>query len=110
MDDFFNLEEGQIPQAHYFWDANNLFSDLLDKGVVVFLDDVLIYSDTVEKHLELLRKVFERLRKYEFFCKIKKCHFLQESTTFLGFDVSGRGLSIADAKVKSCREWPTPTT
>ena len=43
---------------------NNLFVDLLDKGVVVFLDDILIYSDTLERHLALLRQVFDRLRKH----------------------------------------------
>ena len=43
---------------------NNLFVDLLDRGVVVFLDDVLIYSDSLESHLELLAKVFERFRKF----------------------------------------------
>ena len=55
---------------------NNLFADLLDKGVVVFLDDVLIYSNTLEEHFTLLHKVMERLRKYEFYCKLKKCNFL----------------------------------
>ena len=43
---------------------NNLFVDLLDKGVVVFLDDILIYSTTLEQHLALLRQVFDRLRKH----------------------------------------------
>ena len=43
---------------------NNLFVDLLDRGVVVFLDDVLVYSDSLENHLELLGKVFERFRRF----------------------------------------------
>ena len=89
---------------------NNLFVDLLDKGVVVFLDDILIYSDTLQRHLALLRQVFDRLRKHNFFCKLKKCNFLQTSTTFLGFDVSQEGVSISDKKVKSCIDWPTPTS
>ena len=89
---------------------NNLFVDLLDKGVVVFLDDILIYSATIERHLELLRLVFDRLRKHQFFCKLKKCNFLQTSTTFLGFDVSEEGVAINSKKVKSCRDWPVPTT
>jgi len=89
---------------------NNLFIDLLDKGVVVFLDDILIYSDTLKRHLELLRLVFDRLRRHQFFCKLKKCNFLSTSTTFLGFDVSSDGLSISDKKVKSCKDWPAPKT
>ena len=89
---------------------NNLFSDLLDHGVVVFLDDVLIYSATLEEHLRLLNKVMERLRKFEFYCKLKKCNFLQPNTTFLGFDVSAQSMSISDNKVQSCREWPVLST
>ena len=61
---------------------NILFVDMLDKGVIVFLDDVLIYSTTVEEHFELLEKVFACLRKYKFYCKLKKCSFLQWTTTF----------------------------
>ena len=56
---------------------NNFFADMLDKGVIVFLDDMLIYSTTVEEHFELLEKVFACLRKYKFYCKLKKCSFLQ---------------------------------
>ena len=50
--------------------------DLLDNRVVVFLDDVLIYSTMVEEHFKLLEKVFACLHKYEFYCKLKKCSFL----------------------------------
>ena len=49
---------------------NNLFTDMLDKGVIVFLDDMLIYSTTADKHLKLLEKVFACLRKYKFYCKL----------------------------------------
>ena len=55
---------------------NNLFMDMLDKGVIVFLDDVLIYSTMAEEHFELLEKVFACLHKYKFYCKLKKCSFL----------------------------------
>ena len=89
---------------------NNLFVDMLDKGVIVFLDDVLIYSTMVDKHFELLEKVFACLRKYKFYCKLKKCSFLQWTTTFLGFDIMPEGLQISDAKVQSLKEWPKPTT
>ena len=55
---------------------NNLFIDMLNKGVVVFLHDQLIYSTILEEHFELLEKVFACLNKYEFYCKLKKCSFL----------------------------------
>ena len=89
---------------------NNLFVDLLNKGVVVFLDDVLIYSMTMEGHFELLEKVFTCLYKHEFYCKLKKCSFLRKTTTFLGFDITPEGIYISDAKVWSLKEWPKPTT
>ena len=77
---------------------------MLDQGVVVFLDDMLIYSTMAEEHFELLEKVFARLRKYEFYCKLKKCSFLWWTTTFLGFDITPQGLQISDAKVQSLKE------
>ena len=83
---------------------------MLDKGVIVFLDDMLIYSTMAEKHFKLLEKVFTRLNKYKFYCKLKKCSFLQWTTTFLGFDITPEGLKISDAKVQSLKEWPKPTT
>ena len=89
---------------------NNLFADMLDKGVIVFLDDVVIYSTMVEEHFELLEKMFACLCKYKFYWKLKKCSFLWWITTFLGFDITPEGLKISDAKVWSLKEWPKPTT
>ena len=57
---------------------NNLFADLLDRGVVCFLDDVLIYSESIESHVALLKNVFDRLRAYKYYCKLKKCAFFKE--------------------------------
>ena len=70
---------------------NNLFMDMLEKAVVVFLDDVLIYSTTVEEHFKLLEKVFICLHKHEFYCKLKKCSFLQKTTADLGFNITLEG-------------------
>ena len=55
---------------------NNLFEGMLDKRVIVFLDYVLIYSTTENKHFKLLEKAFACLHKYKFYCKLKKCSFL----------------------------------
>ena len=98
-----------IPKT-FMWMKNNLFMDILDKKVVVFLDDILMYSTMVEEHFELLEKVFTCLCKHEFYCKLKKCSFLQRTTTFLGFFITLEGLKISDAKVKSLEERPKPTT
>ena len=87
--------------ATFIQTMNNLFEDMLDQGIVVFLDDVLIYSTMEEEHFEPLEKVFACLPKYEFYCKLKKCSFLQWTTTFLGFDITPEGLQVSDAKVRS---------
>ena len=89
---------------------NNLLEDMLDKGVVVFFDDVLIYSIIAEEHFTLLEKVFAGLLKYEFYCKLKNYSFLQRTTTFLGFDITPEGLKISDTKVRSLKECLNPTT
>ena len=72
---------------------------MLDKEVVVFLDDVLMYSTIVEEQFKLLEKVFTRLHKHEFYCKLKKYRFLQRTITNLRFDITPEGLKISDAKV-----------
>ena len=77
---------------------------MLDKGVIVFLDDVLIYSTMMDEHFKLLEKVFSHLRKYKFNCKLKKCSFLGWTTTFLGFDIMLKGLKTSDAKVQSLKK------
>ena len=78
---------------------NNLLVDMLDEGVVVFLDNILMYSTIAEQHFKLLKKVFTHLHKHVFYCKLKKCSFLKKTTTFLGLDITPQGLCISDAKV-----------
>ena len=89
---------------------NNLLKDMLDKKVVVFLDDMVIYSTMAEEHFTLLEKVFACLHKYKFYCKLKKCSFLQRTITLLGFAITPERLQISDAKVRSLKEWLKPTT
>ena len=88
----------------------NLFSDMLDSGVAVFLDDSLMYLHTVKEHFMLLEKVLVHLYQYTFYCKFKKCSFLCNSTIFIGFDATPKGMHISDLKVLSLNEWPAPTT
>ena len=89
--------------ATFMQTMNNLFVGMLDKGVVVFLDDIPIYSTMVKEHFKLLEKLFACLCKYKFYCKLKKCSFLQRTTTFLGFDITPEGLQINDAKYEASR-------
>ena len=96
--------------ATFMQTMNNLFSDMLDSGVAVFLGNILVYLGMVDKHFILLKQVLACLCQYTFYCKLKKCSFLCNSTTFLGFDVTPEGIHISDSKVKNLSEWPVPTT
>ena len=80
---------------------NNLFPNMLDSIMAVFLDDILIYSCMVKEHFMLLMKTLVHLSQYMLYCKLKKYSFLCNSTTFLGFDVIPRGMQISDSKVQS---------
>ena len=74
-----------------------------------YLDDILIYSETLEQHMSHLETVFERLRQHGLKLKLKKCSFLQLETQYLGFIINGRGISPDPKKVEAIRTLPTPT-
>ncbi|KAL8134287.1 hypothetical protein AgCh_009360 [Apium graveolens] len=88
---------------------NRVFHDYLDKFVVVFIDDILIYSRSREEHEEHLRTVLEILRKRKLFAKFSKCEFWLEEVAFLGHVVSGRGIELDPAKVEAITNWPRPS-
>ena len=64
--------------ATFMWTMNNLFSNMLDYGMAVFLDEILVYSHIVDEHFILLEKVLACLRQYIFYCKLKKCSFYMQ--------------------------------
>ena len=88
----------------------NLFSKMLYSSMVVFLDNILVYSPRVKEHFMLLEKVLVYLPQYTFYCKLKKCSILCNNTTFLGFDITPEGMHISNSKVQSLNECPIPTT
>jgi hypothetical protein len=89
---------------------NSIFSDFIREGfVVVYLDDVLIFSKTEEEHMEHLRRVFARLREHNLYAKLKKCDFLKEELCYLGHIVGKFGLRADPAKVQTVKDWPVPT-
>ena len=75
----------------------------------MFLDDILTYLQIVKEHFLLLKKVLAYLYQYTFYCKLKKCSFLNNSKMFFGFKVTPMGLNISDLKVWSLNKWPVPT-
>jgi len=80
----------------------------LGKFVVVYFDDILIFSKFVTVHLEHLRQVLEMLKKEHLYINKGKCSFLEEKTNFLGFIVSHKGVEVKSLKVYAIHEWPEP--
>lgn len=88
----------------------SIFGPHLDDFVIVFLDDILIYSKSLDDHRRQVRMVLDLLRKHQLYAKESKCEFFQTSVSFLGHVVSGKGISMEEDKVKAIRNWPAPTT
>jgi len=87
---------------------NDLFSDLLDVCIVVYLDDILIYSNDITQHREHVKEVLKKLQKAGLYVKAEKCEFHSDSVEYLGYVLSPFGLTISDGKVKTIQEWPEP--
>ena len=87
---------------------NALLGEYLGKFVLVFLDDVLIYSTNPEDHAEHLRKVLGKLREHKLFAKASKCEMLKTSVEFLGQQISRGGMTPTEAKLKAVQDWATP--
>jgi hypothetical protein len=87
---------------------NDIFGDLLDVCVIVYLDDILIYSDDPKQHTEHVREVLRRLRKHGLYAKGSKCTFHTDRVEYLGFILGPDGLSMDVDKVKVIQDWPEP--
>ena len=87
---------------------NNVFSDLLDVCIVVYLDNILIYSDDITQHQSHIKEVLKWLWKVGLYMKAEKYEFYSDSVEYLGYVLSPSGLTMSDAKVKTIQEWPEP--
>jgi hypothetical protein len=85
-----------------------VIGDLLCHGVLVYIDDLLIYSNSKEEHLRLLNLVFERLASANLIVNVSKCHFLKKEVKFLGHIVDSSGVHVDQAYVKAVDEFPPP--
>jgi len=90
--------------------VNDVLRDFLDDFVVVYLDDILIYSENPEEHTAHVKKVLQRLEAAGISLKLEKCAFDQEEVHFLGFVIGVNGISMDPAKVAAIKEWATPKT
>jgi hypothetical protein len=82
----------------------------LDKFVVVFIDDILIYSKNKEEHAQHLQIVLTRLREHQLYAKFSKCMFWLEEIQFLGHVLSVKGIVVDPSEVKDILDWKPPTT
>lgn len=88
--------------------ADQVFQGIKWKEILIYLDDIIIFSTTLEEHLEKLEKVFQRLRDANLTLKLGKCMFVQTTINILGYTVSETGLTIDESKLVAIKEFPTP--
>jgi len=87
---------------------NTILREILDHGVVVYLDDILVYSKTMEKHEALVKQVLARLEGNDLAVSLKKSMFHVDTVEFLGYIVGRRGVTISEKKVASILNWRAP--
>jgi len=96
--------------AYFMYLMNSVFMPELDKFVVVFIDDILVYSKNKEEHAQHLRVVLDRLREHKLYAKFSKCAFWLKEVPFLGHVLSSEGVAVDPGKVKDVLNWKPPTT
>jgi len=87
---------------------NDIFSNLLDVYVVIYLDNILIYSNNMSKHYQHVKEVLKCLHKAGLYAKAEKCKFHSESVEYLGYILSPSSLTMSNNTVKIIQDWPEP--
>jgi hypothetical protein len=96
--------------AYFMYMMNKVFVEYLDKFIVVFIDDILVYSRNEEEHEGHLRLVLQKLRDHKLYAKLSKCEFWLKQVAFLGHVVSKGGISGDPSKVQDVLSWKAPTS
>ena len=89
---------------------NDTFRDYLNKFVLVYLDDIIVYSNSLEEHEQHLRLALKKLRDQRLFVKLSKSEFCLEEVVFLGHHVGKNGLRVMEDKIEAIQKWPVPTS
>jgi hypothetical protein len=99
-----------LPNApkHFMYLMNSIFMPELHKFVMVFIDDIVVYSKSTEDHEEHLRVVLQRLRDYKLYAKFSKCEFWINEVSFLGHVISSEGIVVDPSKVCDVLDWEPP--
>ena len=87
---------------------NDIFSDLLDVCIMIYLNDILIYSNNMSERHWHVKEVLKCLRKAGLYVKAEKCEFHSKSVEYLGYILSPSGLTMSDDKIKIIQDWPKP--
>ena len=87
---------------------NDIFADMIDISVVVYLDDILVYSNNPEQHSAHVREVLTQLRRNRLYARANKCEFHCNSYKYLGYMLSPDGLTMAQNKIQAIQDWPKP--
>jgi hypothetical protein len=96
--------------AYFMYLMNSVFMLELDKSMVVFIDDILVYFENKEDHAEHLRIVLTRLREHKLYAKFSKCEFWLRKVPFLGHVLSENGIFVDPTKVQEVMDWKVPTS
>ena len=94
--------------AQFMGMMNDLLGEYLDRFVLIFLDDILVYSQSMKEHAEHLRKVLGKLREHRLYAKASKCEFVKSSIEFLGQQITSSGMTPTEAKLRAVRDWARP--
>ncbi|KAL0152240.1 hypothetical protein M9458_051963 [Cirrhinus mrigala] len=89
---------------------NEIFKDLLNKYVIAYIDDILVYSKSEAEHIDHVRTVLSRLLENQLYIKAEKCEFHVSQTSFLGYHISHHGVRMDATKVQAVTDWPQPST
>ncbi|KAL0164283.1 hypothetical protein M9458_040036 [Cirrhinus mrigala] len=89
---------------------NEILKEFINKFVITYIDDILIYSKTETEHVAHVRAVLSRLLETQLYVKAEKCEFHVHQTSFLGYQVSHQGVKMDSTKVQAVTDWPQPTT
>lgn len=89
---------------------NEVLHEHLYKGVLIYLDDILIYTRTMEEHVKLVQQVLRKLLDADLYVKLSKCELHKSSLDYLGFRISPKGVEMDPTKVREVLDWQTPKT
>ncbi|KAJ7986713.1 hypothetical protein DPEC_G00342750 [Dallia pectoralis] len=89
---------------------NDIFRDMIDRFVIVYIDDILIFSNSLVEHVCHVKQVLERLQKHQLYVKLEKSEFHVSTISFLGAVLTPEGVKLDDTKILAVRNWPQPKT